>query len=155
MQRIVHISVTQASIDSDLPYYYGKGIQESYLRESGVPFSIIRPTLVFGKEEILINNIAWMIRRFPVFPIFGSGDYRVQPVFVDDVARIAVQHSSSSSGTLVDAIGPETFTFEELARLIAQKIGRKVMFMEMPPGLGYYHGKSDRAIPAGCSAYGQ
>ena len=73
IRKIVHISVTHASPDSRLPYYAGKGLQESALINSGVPYSIVRPTLVFGKEDILVNNIAWLIRTFPVFPIFGSG----------------------------------------------------------------------------------
>ena len=88
MERIVHISVTQANPQSDLPYYHGKGIQENILKESGVPYTIIRPTLVFGREDILVNNIAWLLRRFPVFPIFGSGDYHLQPVFVGTWRRL-------------------------------------------------------------------
>ena len=96
--RIVHISVTQASAKSDLPYYRGKAQQEQALANCGVPYSIVRPTLVFGKEDILVNNIAWLIRKFPVFPIFGSGQYKVQPVFVEDLARIAVT-SAGSPGT--------------------------------------------------------
>jgi uncharacterized protein YbjT (DUF2867 family) len=141
VKRIVHISVTQASIHSDLPYYRGKGMQEALLRESGVPFSIVRPTLVFGKEDILVNNIAWLIRTFPLFPIFGTGDYRVQPVFVEDLAQIAIEHSTSPTGTLVDAIGPENFKFDEFVRLIAHKLGRNPKFLKVPSGAGIFLGK--------------
>ena len=59
IQRIVHISVTHASKHASLPYYEGKALQEDALKRCGVPYSIIRPTLVFGKEGILVNNIAW------------------------------------------------------------------------------------------------
>ncbi len=155
VERIVHISVTQASTESDLPYYHGKGIQENLLKECGVAYTIIRPTLVFGKEDILVNNIAWMLRRFPVFPIMGSGSYRLQPVFVGDVAQIAVQHSAGPAGITVDAIGPETFTFEQLARLIAQKIEPEGLVHEDAPGGRHFHGKNHWAFPAGRSAYGQ
>jgi len=140
VKRIVHISVTRASLDSDLPYYRGKAIQESLLKESGVPFSIIRPTLVFGKEDILVNNIAWLIRTSPIFPIFGSGRYRVQPVFVEDLAAIAVHQSASIAGATVDVIGPETFTFEELVGLIAQKIGKNPKVVKVPPAIGIFCG---------------
>lgn len=140
VKRIVHISVTRASLNSDLPYYRGKAIQESMLRESGVPFSIVRPTLVFGNEDILVNNIAWLIRTSPVFPIFGSGLYRVQPVFVEDLADIAVHQSTNAPGTAVDAIGPETFTFQELVALIAGKIGKKPKVVRVPPWLGIFFG---------------
>ncbi len=141
VKRIVHIGVTQASVDSDLPYYHGKAIQESLLAESGVPFSIVRPTLVFGKEDILVNNIAWLIRTSPIFPIFGSGLYRVQPVFVEDLAEIAVRQSTSPSGITVDAIGPELFTFKQLVTLIADKIGKRPIFVKVHPSIGILCGQ--------------
>jgi NADH dehydrogenase len=141
MKKIVHIGVTQPSLDSDLPYYRGKAAQELILKEAGVRFAVIRPTLVFGKEDILVNNIAWLIRKFPVFPIFGSGRYRVQPVFVEDLAGIAIQHASSTPDLIVDAIGPETFTFEQMVRLIAEKLGRRTRFVSVPPAAGIFIGK--------------
>jgi len=141
VKRIVHIGVTRASLDSVLPYYRGKAAQESILKDSGVPFSIVRPTLVFGKEDILVNNIAWLIRTSPVFPIFGSGRYRVQPVFVEDLAEIAIRQAAGPAGTTVDAIGPETFTFQELVSLIAAKIGRSPVLVNVPPSLGIFCGR--------------
>ncbi|TFG59928.1 MAG: NAD-dependent epimerase/dehydratase family protein [Spirochaetales bacterium] len=141
VKRIVHIGVTQASIDSSLPYYRGKALQEIMLSEAGIPFSVVRPTLVFGREDILVNNIAWLIRTFPVFPIFGSGSYRVQPVFVGDLAAIAVQSSKGLSGVTIDAPGPESFTFEQMVRLIARKLERKTKFIKVPPALGILGGK--------------
>ncbi len=141
VKRIVHISVTKTSVNSPLPYYRGKALQESMLSESGVPFSIVRPTLVFGKEDILVNNIAWLIRTCPVFPIFGSGLYRVQPVFVEDLAEIAVHQSTAPPGTTVDAIGPETFTFEQLVKLMADKLGRKLRTLRVPPSVGIFCGQ--------------
>ncbi len=141
VKRIVHISVTHASIDSDLPYYRGKAIQESMLKESCVPFSIVRPTLVFGKEDILVNNIAWLIRTSPIFPIFGSGLYRVQPVFVEDLAQIAISQPRNAPGSTIDAIGPETFTFQEMVELIAKKLGKNPIFLKVPPSAGIFCGK--------------
>ena len=141
VKRIVHIGVTRASLDSALPYYRGKAMQESILEDSGVPFSIVRPTLVFGKEDILVNNIAWLIRNSPVFPIFGSGRYRVQPVFVEDLAEIAIGQSTGPAGTTVDAIGPETFTFHEFVSLIAEQTGRRPGIVNVPPSLGIFCGQ--------------
>ena len=141
VQKIVHISVTQASEHSALPYYKGKGLQEQILAAAGVPYAIVRPTLVFGKEDILVNNIAWMIRKFPIFPIFGSGNYKVQPVYVGDVAAIAIAQSNGLTGTIVDAIGEETFTFEKMVRLIVSKLGCHTRLVHMSPGLGILCGK--------------
>ncbi len=88
-----------------------------------------------------MNNIAWLIRRFPFFPIFGSGNYKVQSIFAGDVAKIAVDAVDEPSGKIIDAIGPETFTFEEMVHLIAKKIGRSPLFMHVPPQLGILLGK--------------
>ncbi len=141
VKKIVHISVTNASEASTLPYDVGKARQEEALVESGVPYAIVRPTLVFGKEDILVNNIAWLMRKFPVFPIFGTGRYRVQPVYVEDLASIAAASSHDPESRVLDAIGPETFTFEELVALIGAKMGRNVKLVHLPPGLGIFLGQ--------------
>jgi NADH dehydrogenase len=141
VRKIVHISVTHPSADSPLPYYRGKALQEQAVRECGVSYSIVRPTLVFGKEEILANNIAWMMRVLPVFPIFGSGEYRLQPIFVEDVADLAIACARREEPVILDAAGPEVFTFSRFVRLIAEKTGRRVFFLRIPPSLGIAMGR--------------
>ena len=135
VKRIVQISITNASTSSRLPYFRGKGLVEDAVRESGLGYGIVRPTLVFGKEDILLNNIAWALRRFPVFPVPGSGDYRIQPVFVGDVARIAVDLGEAGSDQTLDAVGPDVFSFREVVRLIASQIGRQTWVPSMPRNL--------------------
>jgi uncharacterized protein YbjT (DUF2867 family) len=141
VKKIVQISVTNPSEQDELPYYRGKALQEKALRESGVDYAIVRPTLVFGIEDILVNNIAWSIRKFPLVPIFGSGKYRVQPVFVEDLAAIAVEASQSEGSQTIDAIGPETFTYEEFLRLIASELNRNIAFLHTPPTVGILLGQ--------------
>jgi NADH dehydrogenase len=141
VRKIVHISVTQASPDSPLPYYAGKGLQEQAVKESGVPYSIVRPTLVFGKEDILVNNIAWLMRKFPVFPIAGDGQYKMQPIYVDDLAKIVIEQASGSHSETIDAIGTETHTFLELAQSISSALGRNVSFARVSPGMSIFLGK--------------
>jgi uncharacterized protein YbjT (DUF2867 family) len=141
VKKVVHVSVAHASVDSPLPYYSGKGRQEMALVESGLAHSIIRPTLVFGKEDILVNNIAWLIRNFPVFPIAGDGRYKLQPVYVGDLASIALEHGLSASSDTVDAIGPEIYTYEELVRTMASTIGKDVIFIHIPPWLSIILGR--------------
>lgn len=142
VERIVHISVTNASLESRLPYYRGKALQEQALMESGVSYAIVRPTLVYGRGDILVNNIAWLIRRVPVFPIFGSGEYRLQPVYVGDLAAIAVGCARDSKSTAVDAIGPESFTFEEFVKLLVAKIRPGVKLVHMPASIGITLGRA-------------
>ena len=137
VRRIVHISITNASAESPLPYFRGKGLVEAHIHNSGLPYSIIRPTVIFGREDILINNIAWFLRRFPVFPVARRGDYRLQPVFVDDVARLAVDSASADGNVSLDAVGPETFTFKELLREIRLTTGGRARLLPLPPSLVY------------------
>ena len=107
VSRIVHISITNPSEDSPLPYFRGKALVEKAIHESGLSYAILRPTVLFSPEDVLINNIAWFLRRFPAFPIAGSGDYPIQPVFVDDLAQLAVNAGAGSEDVVLDAVGPD------------------------------------------------
>jgi len=141
VRRIVHVSVTNACEDSRLPYFRAKGLLEKAVINSRLSHAIIRPTLIFGAEDILINNIAWLLRRFPVFAAPGSGDYRVQPVFAEDVAGIAVSAGHGDQDTVIDAAGPETYTFDELVRLIADRIRARAKIIHVAPGLALFLAK--------------
>ena len=138
VRRIVHVSITNASEESPLPYFRGKGTLEKAIFHSSLSYAIIRPTVIFGAEDILINNIAWLLRRFPVFAVPGSGDYRLQPVFVEDVAEIAVSAAHHDENTIVDAAGPEILTFDELVRLIADKIHSRAKIIHLRAGLALF-----------------
>ncbi len=140
VRRVVHVSITRPAADSDLEYFSGKAQIESDLRASGLSWSILRPTVLFGKEDILINNIAWCLRRFPVFAVPGDGSYRLQPIHVDDLARLAVQEGRSSDDRIIDAIGPETFTYRELVAAIGRIIGKPRPVIGLPPGFVYLAG---------------
>ena len=120
VERIVHVSIANPSEDSPLEYFRGKARLERALAESGISHAILRPTVLFGKEDILINNIAWSLRRFPVFPLFGFGRYRIQPIYVDDLAKLAVEQGGSRETRTNDAVGPETFTYRELIETISR-----------------------------------
>ncbi len=137
VERIVHISITNPSEDSRLEYFSGKAKLEKALIKSGVSYAILRPSHLFGKEDILINNIAWALRRFPIFCIFGDGKYRLQPIHVDDLAKLAVEQGSLRENRIIDAIGPETFTYKEIVRAIGNIIGCERPIIPVPPMLGY------------------
>ena len=124
--RIVHFSVANASSECRLPYFRGKGQVEEILMGMGIPYAIIRPTLVFGEGDLLLNNMAWALRRFPFFPVFGKGDYPVQPTLAGDLAAQAVEAGSRGESFITDAAGPETFTFEELLRLPISRVNARV-----------------------------
>ena len=136
VERIVHVSITNPSLDSPLEYFRGKAEVEEALRGSGVSHAILRPAVLFGKEDILINNMAWMLRRFPVLGVFGRGDYRLQPIYVDDLAALAVAEAARRQNAIINAIGPETFTYRGLLQEIARIIEKRRLLVSVPPWLG-------------------
>jgi uncharacterized protein YbjT (DUF2867 family) len=135
IRRLVHVSITNANPTSPLPYFKGKGLVEEYLKASGLSYAILRPAEIFGLEEILLNNVAWMLRRIPLFAIPGDGNYRMQPVFVEDLANLAIEAAARSDNFTIDAVGPETFTFNELIALIAREVGSRTKIIHVPPAL--------------------
>ena len=137
VRRIVHVSITNPSEQSPLEYFRGKARLERALTESGLSYALLRPAVLFGEEDILVNNIAWMLRKFPVFGMFGDGQYRLQPIYVDDLARLAVEQGESDQNCTLNAIGPETFTYRELVEQIGVLIGKPRRIMSIPPALGY------------------
>jgi NADH dehydrogenase len=135
VERVVHVSVSNPSPDSPLAYYRGKARVEALVRASGLPHAIVRPTLVVDERDILVNNIAWFLRRFPFFAMPGSGEYRVQPVTLEDTGEIVAEAACASGDLVLDAAGPEALTFEELVRRVARAVGCRPGIVHLPPGL--------------------
>jgi NADH dehydrogenase len=108
--------------------------------ESGISYAILRPAVLFGKEDILINNIAWGLRHLPVFGVFGDGEYKLQPIYVDDLAELAIQQGKETKNSIIDAIGPETFIYRELVKTMSEIIGKRRLIVVVPPIFGYLVG---------------
>jgi len=138
VKRIVHISIANPSADSHLPYYWGKAANEKAVIESGMAYAILRPTVLVGTEDILINNIAYLMRRFPLFFIPGDGSYGIQPVFVEDLADLAVEGIYSKENYVIDAVGPDSYTFKEFVKLIGERVGVKRPLISLPPRLALF-----------------
>src|SRR5437867_985835 len=133
VRKVVHISVSNPSVDSPLDYYAGKARAENAVRESGLQWAIVRPTLIFGAGDILFNNIAWLLRRLPVFGIPGRGDYRLQPVAGEDVAESATWAAAQGGNVTVDAAGPDIIYYSEMVESIAIAVGRHPRFVYISP----------------------
>jgi uncharacterized protein YbjT (DUF2867 family) len=132
VRKVVHISVSNPSLESPLDYYAGKARTEELVRESGLQWAIVRPTLIFGPGDILINNIAWLLRRLPFFVIPEMGLYRVQPVAGEDVAEIARWAAAQPENLTVDAAGPEIMTYAELVQSVAIAVRRRPRIVHLP-----------------------
>jgi nucleoside-diphosphate-sugar epimerase len=137
VKRIVHISITKPDRRSDLPYFRGKAELEDYVKQTGISHAILRPAVLFGKEDILINNIAWGLRRLPLFGIYGDGRYRLQPIYVDDLAEAAVSRITGETDETINAIGPETFYYRDMVEMIAREVGSRALIVTMPTILAY------------------
>jgi uncharacterized protein YbjT (DUF2867 family) len=135
VRRFVQFSVTNASEGSPFGYFRYKALVEREVRTSGLSYAIVRPTLIFGRKDILVSNIAWALRRFPFFVIPGAGDYRVQPVSAHDVAALAVEAAGRSEDLVVDAAGPDIYTFAELVEAIGAGSGSRSRLIRCPPSL--------------------
>ena len=142
VERIVHVSITNPSLDSPLPYFAGKARLEAALRETGIPHSILRPAVLFGGEDILINNIAWTLRRVPIFGMVGRGDYGIRPIHVEDFAALAIAEGEAEGCRTLDAVGPESFTFRELVATLGQVIGKPRPIVGVPAWLGLLAGRA-------------
>src|SRR6185503_8656803 len=138
VKRIVHISIANPSADSHLPYYWGKAANEKTVIESGISYAILRPTVLVGTEDILINNIAYLMRRFPFFFIPGDGSYGIQPVYIEDLADLAVEAVYSRHNYVIDAVGPDSYTFKEFVKLIGERVGVQRQLVSVPPQLALF-----------------
>ena len=143
VRRIVHVSITNPDPQSDLPYFRGKGQLEDALRDlEGVSHAILRPTVLYSAEDILLNNIAWTLRKFPAVFLPGRGDYGIQPVFVQDLAELAVQMGERQENVEIDAVGPEVYSYAMLVKTVRGKIGARCAVLPMPEGITYLAGKA-------------
>ncbi len=136
VRRIVHLSVTNASAESPYAYFRGKAEVERVLAETTGEYAVIRPSLVFGRrEEILINNMAWLLRHLPLYAVPGDGRYRVQPVFVGDVAELAVAAGDRAGPSTEDAVGPEVYSFDEFLGVLSAALNTRARLVHLPPAV--------------------
>jgi nucleoside-diphosphate-sugar epimerase len=135
VRRVVHVSITHPSSDSPYPYFRGKAAVEQALSDFGLSHAVLRPAILFGGNGVLINNIAWLLRHLPVFAVGGTGQYRIRPIHVDDLARMCLRAADSTQTQIMDAVGPERPTFLELVRFIKDAVGSRSQVVRVPGSL--------------------
>jgi uncharacterized protein YbjT (DUF2867 family) len=140
VRRVVHVSITNPDENSSLEYFRGKGQLEQALKTAGLSYAIVRPAVLFGGSDILINNIAWTLRHLPVFGIFGDGSYRLQPIHVADFADLMVEQAYVNANTVVNGIGSETFTYRGLVEILSDILQVRRPILSVPPQVGYWAG---------------
>jgi NADH dehydrogenase len=135
VQKIVHLSILHPSAASPYPYFRGKALVERALAETGLPYAILRPSVLFDEHGVLLNNIAWLLRRLPVFAVGGDGRYRIRPIHVEDLATLALEASAWTEDRIVDAVGPERPTLVELVLQIREAVGSRTRIVRVPGSL--------------------
>lgn len=135
VRRLVHVSVVGADPKGPTPYVRAKGRLEESVRASGLEWSIVRPTLTYGRGDILVNNLAWALRRLPVYGLPGDGRYPIQPVYVDDVAGICVEAADGPAEAIADAAGPETLAYRDMVSIVRSAVGSRSLVVPMPAPL--------------------
>jgi uncharacterized protein YbjT (DUF2867 family) len=128
---LVHISAIGADPSSEAEYGRSKAAGEAAVRAAFPNATILRPSIVFGREDQFINRFAGLIRMLPVVPVIG-GDTKFQPVFVGDVAKAVAAALAGKGGETLELGGPEILTMLELNRWIAHAIGRDPVFASVP-----------------------
>jgi nucleoside-diphosphate-sugar epimerase len=132
-RRIVHVSITNPSLTAADSYFRGKAQVEHALAESGAPsHAVARPAVLFGGNGVLLNNIAWLLRRVPAFAIGGNGTYRLRPIHVDDLAALCADLGARKDTVTVDAVGPESVTFRQLVEAIRTAVGSRSVIVPVP-----------------------
>ena len=137
VQAFVHVSAIGADAGSSAAYARGKALGESKVREAFPQASILRPSIVFGKDDNFLNMFGQMIEMAPVLPVFGP-DAKLQLVFADDVAEaiaVALENPAEHGGHIYELGGPEQLTMLQINERIAAAQGRSRRFLAMPDGL--------------------
>ncbi len=132
VRRVVHISVVGADPSAPTPYVRAKAVNEVAVRSAGMEWAMVRPTLTFGPSDVLVNNMAWALRRLPVYGIPGLGRYPIQPVHVDDVARICIELADGPSEVVADAAGPDTLEYRDMVAAVRSAVGSRSLVVPMP-----------------------
>ena len=131
ISALVHISAIGADTQSEAEYGKSKAAGEAAIRAAFPTATILRPSVVFGREDQFINRFAGLIRMLPVVPVIGA-DTKFQPVFVGDVAKAVAAALLSGGGETLELGGPDVFSMLELNRWIANAIGRDPVFAPVP-----------------------
>jgi NADH dehydrogenase len=136
VRKIVHVSVSNADERSSLPYYANKGRIERLVVESGIEHTILRPAIVVGPGDILVNNIAFFLRRLPIFTMFGRGDYRTQPIALDAFAGLAIEAiDGGHANAIVPVAGPSDWTFLEMVKAVRAAVSSRAAIVSAPAAL--------------------
>ena len=139
VKHFIYVSAIGASSDRSYPYLYSKWQAEQEVVKSGLPYTIIRSSLMFGAGDEFLNPIASLVRVLPIVPVVGSGKNRLQPIAVEDLARAIAQavDREDLKGKTLELGGPQQLSYNEMVSIVARTLGKRRLRFHVPLWLAY------------------
>jgi NADH dehydrogenase len=149
-RRFVYVSGVGASKDSDKHWNRYKWEAEKYVRDSGMEWVVLRPTWIFGPDDVSLNRFLGFARFLPFVPMFGDGEQEMQPVFIDDIGRIGADAASrpEAANELFEAGGPEVMTMNDVVRTALEVQGKERRLLHQPAAIGKVLGRVASLLPS-------
>ncbi len=134
ISRFVHMSALGARPGGPTGYFDSKGRAEEVVRRSGLSWTIIRPSVIFGPGDQFLKVLTGVLRKAPFVPVPGDGSYRLQPVFIGDVAKGFADAAMRPDleGKIFEAGGPQRLSYNELLDAVAASVGRRARKIHIP-----------------------
>lgn len=134
IKKLVHQSAIGARDDPHFLYHKAKWDAEQAVRESGLKYTIVRPSLIFGEGDEFFSTLASLVRWNPIVPIAGDGKTRFQPIWIEDVVTCLVEclKDGVHDNAVVEIGGPEHLTYEEMVDMVAQVLGKRRLKAHIP-----------------------
>jgi NADH dehydrogenase len=134
VKKIVYLSALGTSDKSQSKYHQAKWKSEEYIRNSGIDYVILRPSVVFGPDDEFLNMIAGMIKRLPLIPVIGDGNYELQPIYIDDLVKIMIAclDNEKAVNRMVEIGGPKAYAYKELVSILKRHLNKKKLIIYLP-----------------------
>ena len=147
-RHFLHVSVIGSANDRTYPYLYTKWLGEQEVINSGLPYTIFRPSMLYGEGDEFLNALAGLVRLFPLVPVIGSGNNRMQPLAADDLARCiaATLGREDLKGRTLDLGGPGRLNYNELVSEVAKAMGKRHLKVHLPTWLMYAVAKVSQGL---------
>jgi NADH dehydrogenase len=149
VRRFVYLSGAGAAEHAPYHWFRFKWQAEEYLKQSGLEWVVVRPTWVYGPDDNSLNRLLRFADFLPFIPIFGSGKQAMQPVFIDDVARVTVDAAlePEAAGHLFELGGPEVLTMDDVLKTALAVMGRRRFILHQPVVAGKALGRLASLLP--------
>ena len=149
VKRFVHMSALGTREDAVARYHKTKFAAERFVRESGLDWTIFRPSIIFGERDEFINAFAGIARAAPALPVIGSGEGKLQPVWVEDVCRCFAEclNMAETIGQTYDVGGDRAYSLKELLSMVVGAMGKRRLLLRLPTPLARLQARAFNLLP--------